>query len=57
MQKLLSKVRGQVAVTDAKAASASKSVELSRLEGIVSKYKVSEEDKAALIAWRHSSDF
>ncbi len=57
MQRLLGKVKSQVEASDASASTASKSTELSRLESIVGTYKVSEEDKAALLAWRHSTDF
>ena len=57
LQQLLNKVKKERAVTDAPAVAAATSVEAQRLESIVGKYKVSPEDIAALIAWRHSHDF
>lgn len=39
------------------AVAAKKSVELVELEKIVAKYNVSDADKKALLAWRHSHDY
>lgn len=55
LRKLLGKVKSQA---DAKeGAAGGHSAERKALDAIVDKYKVSEEDKKALLAWRHSSEY
>ena len=58
LRKLLAKVReGNGSASAAAAPTAAPSVEVTKLEAIIGKYKVSEADKKALIAWRHAVEF
>lgn len=59
LRKLLAKVREGNGSASAAAAptAAAPSVEVTKLEAIIGKYKVSEADKKALIAWRHAVEF
>jgi hypothetical protein len=56
-QRLLGKIKTERATTDVPSTAAAKSVELQRLEAIVGKYNLAQEDIDALLTWRHSQDF
>jgi len=50
----LAKVRAQANQSDVHGSKGAEAEELSQLESILVKYKVSEADKKALLDWKHS---
>lgn len=52
--KLMSKVKGQSDVADAHGAEGVRAAEMSSLKSIVDKYKLSVEDMAKLVTWKHT---
>lgn len=55
LEKVLAKVKNHTDSSDASAAAATKSAELSALSAIVDKYKLSQGDKEALLKWKHTT--
>lgn len=55
LRALLNKVKKQADADDAKSAADADAVEVKALNVILGKYKVSDDDLKALIAWKHTS--
>jgi glycyl-tRNA synthetase beta subunit len=54
LKQLLKKVKTQTETTDPSASASSAAAEMASLKAIVGKYKVSDADLKALLAWKHA---